>query len=387
MRVRTNIVSIGQAVFYWGIGFLSISLMLKVDPAISRIFVMLSMIMIASMIIVWRWLYAVWLMNSVYADQFKKRVITIGWNDTARKLYEKVYNDHRHPMNIVAVVTTAKGTFEQNPPREIAVEGTFQQLSDILATRRFDAVLLADFNINSSQVLKLQQLCMRELTEFMAIPSFYQVLLSRLEIDSVGGIPVMTGHNLPLNNPVNLMLKRGLDLFGGLVGVCLSAPIVLLFALQVYRESPGPVFFAQERVGRNGKAFKMYKIRSMKLDADKQDHLNQSTLREDPRILRIGGLMRKLNIDELPQFWNVVKGDMSLVGPRPERSYHVSKLKYDIANYNLRHAVKPGLTGWAAVNGWRGDTDLKTRIAFDIEYMEKWSIWFDIYIIFEDFRC
>jgi lipopolysaccharide/colanic/teichoic acid biosynthesis glycosyltransferase len=131
--------------------------------------------------------------------------------------------------------------------------------------------------------------------------------------------------------------------------------------------------------------FRMLTIRSMRLDADKSDHLSQSTVREDSRVLKIGALMRRLNIDELPQFWNVLKGDMSLVGPRPERLYHVNQLKSEVAYYNIRHTVKPGITGWAQVCGWRGNTCLQSRIACDLEYIESASLWFDIRILMMTF--
>jgi lipopolysaccharide/colanic/teichoic acid biosynthesis glycosyltransferase len=177
------------------------------------------------------------------------------------------------------------------------------------------------------------------------------------------------------------MLKRVMDLVGASVGLLVSAPLLAIAALLVQRESPGLVFFAQERVGRNGKRFKMLKLRTMRPDAAESDHVNQSTQRNDPRVLRVGSIIRKWNIDETPQFWNVLRGDMSLVGPRPERTYHTSYLRDEIRHYNVRHTVKPGMTGWAAVNGWRGDTNLSERIRFDLDYIERWSVMFDGYIM------
>jgi exopolysaccharide biosynthesis polyprenyl glycosylphosphotransferase len=384
LRFRSNIVSIVKTLFFWGIGYLSISLMLKVDPEISRFYVILSMFTISGMLIAWRWAYSLWLIESSFASLFKKRVLAVGWNETAQKLYEKVYGDPRHPISIYSAVTTINGSFEVRPPNEVMVEGDFAHLTELLATRRFDAVLLVDFNLTSKQILDLQHLCLREMTEFMAIPTFYQVLISRLEFDSIGGIPVMTGHNLPLDNPFNQILKRMMDVVGGLAGLVLFAPVIAWYCYQVHRESPGPVFYRQVRTGKNGRPFKIFKIRSMRLDAESQGGA-QWAKENDPRRLKVGEFMREHNIDELPQFWNVLAGDMSLVGPRPERPELIADFKYDIDNYNLRHVVKPGITGWAAISGWRGDTDLQTRIAFDIEYMEKWSIWFDFYIILKTF--
>lgn len=383
LRFRRNLVCILQIVTYWGIGSLSLSLMLKVDPEISRVYVAVAMVTLFGMLALWRWSYARILIRSNIDAYLKKRVLAVGWNETAQQLYDKIYGDERHPINIHSAVTTIKGDFEQRPPNAVSVEGDYSHLSELLSTRRFDAVMLVDFNLSSKQMIDLQHLCMREMTEFMVIPSFYQVLLSRLELDSVGGIPIMTGHNLALNHPFNAMAKRMVDIVGALAGLIAFAPIIAYFCWKVKKESPGPVFYKQTRTGKNGKPFKIIKIRSMRLDAEKDGA--QWAQQNDPRRLKVGEFMREKNIDELPQFWNVLKGDMSLVGPRPERPELIKSFKYDIDNYNLRHTVKPGVTGWAAINGWRGDTDLRTRIAFDIEYMEKWSLWFDLYIMLKTF--
>jgi len=180
------------------------------------------------------------------------------------------------------------------------------------------------------------------------------------------------------------MEKRILDILGALVGLILAGPIIGLFAWVVHLESPGPVFYRQRRLGLKGKPFEMIKIRSMRLDAEKNGKPGW-TVKDDPRRLKIGAFMRRWNIDELPQFWNVLKGDMSLVGPRPERPELISNLKHEILNYNLRHFVKPGLTGWAQVNGLRGDTDLSERIRHDLFYIDNWSALLDVQTMFLTF--
>jgi lipopolysaccharide/colanic/teichoic acid biosynthesis glycosyltransferase len=168
------------------------------------------------------------------------------------------------------------------------------------------------------------------------------------------------------------------DILGGLFGLLLSAPLIALFGYLVHRESPGPILYRQRRQGDRG-CFEILKIRSMKLDAEK-DGVGWSR-KVDDRRLKIGAFMRKWNIDELPQFWNVVKGDMSLVGPRPERPELIANFKEEIPHYNARHNVKPGLTGWAQVNGFRGDTDLTQRIRCDLFYLENWSLLLDLQIL------
>jgi len=174
--------------------------------------------------------------------------------------------------------------------------------------------------------------------------------------------------------------KRLVDITGGLFGLVISAPVITAFALLVKMESPGAAFYRQVRVGRGGRPFHIIKIRSMRADAESENGA-QWAEEDDARRLKIGALMREWNVDELPQFWNVLKGDMSLVGPRPERPEFTKDFKHSVEYYNVRHTVKPGMTGWAAVNGWRGNTDLNERIRFDLDYIERWSLIFDCYIM------
>lgn len=181
----------------------------------------------------------------------------------------------------------------------------------------------------------------------------------------------------------NGALKRGVDIVGALVGLILSAPFIAVFGLLIYRESKGSIFYKQVRTGKDGKDFTIFKLRSMKLDSEVSGA--GWTVENDPRCLKVGSLMRRLNIDEVPQFWNVLKGEMSLVGPRPERPEHIVRLEKEIPRYQDRHAVKPGITGWAQVNGWRGDTDLGERVKCDIDYIERASVLWDMTIMARTF--
>jgi len=163
----------------------------------------------------------------------------------------------------------------------------------------------------------------------------------------------------------------------------LTVPILAIFGTTVYLESPGPIIYRQVREGRNGRTFTIYKIRSMRLDAEKDGP--QWSLQNDPRRLRIGAFLRDWNLDEFPQFWNVLKGEMSLVGPRPERPELIRDFKNQIRHYNARHYIKPGLTGWAQIHGLRGDTDLNERIRYDLYYLENWSPMLDFYTMMRTF--
>ena len=186
--------------------------------------------------------------------------------------------------------------------------------------------------------------------------------------------------HVPLTNTFNSMVKRSIDIFGALVAIILFSPIMLISAILVKTTSKGPLIFRQERVGLHNKPFYMYKFRSMAVQEIKDEKAAWTT-KNDPRVTGIGKIMRKTSIDELPQLFNVLKGDMSLVGPRPERPQFVEKFREEIPRYMVKHQVRPGMTGWAQINGYRGDTSIKRRIEFDLYYIENWTVGLDIKIL------
>ena len=205
--------------------------------------------------------------------------------------------------------------------------------------------MVADGNVPVEHWEALASLCEKELIQFKVVPSYFSILVSGLYLETLSGIPILGLSRLPLDRMFNKLVKRLFDLAGAAVGLLLSAPLIAVFGALVYLESPGPILYRQKRIGRNGKVFQMLKIRSMRLDAEKDGKVGWST-KEDPRRLRVGTLMRKLNIDEIPQFWNVLKGEMSLVGPRPERPFFCRQLEEATTYYVLRHSVRPGITRW-----------------------------------------
>jgi exopolysaccharide biosynthesis polyprenyl glycosylphosphotransferase len=189
---------------------------------------------------------------------------------------------------------------------------------------------------------------------------------------------------LPLTGYRNRFAKRSVDIAGALVGLSVAVPLIVVFGALVYWESPGPILYKQRRIGRKGREFHILKIRSMKVNAEAEGKA-QWAQANDQRRLKIGAFMRKWNIDEVPQFWNVLTGEMSLVGPRPERPELIARFKSRIPHYQARHIYRPGITGWAQVNGWRGNTDLEERIRHDIWYLEHWSLWLDFRIMLQTF--
>jgi exopolysaccharide biosynthesis polyprenyl glycosylphosphotransferase len=242
-------------------------------------------------------------------------------------------------------------------------------------------VIVAD--LPRQQMVELANLCERELIQFKLAPSVFRIFVSGLSLETIAGTPVLGVNRLPLDSTLNVLAKRAFDIIGSLFGILVGTPIVAIFGALVWLESRGPIFYHQRRWGMKGVPFDIIKIRSMKLNAEVQGA--QWCTQDDPRRLRVGAFMRKWNIDEVPQFWNVLKGEMSLVGPRPERPELIAGFKHEIPHYNARHHAKPGMTGWAQVKGLRGDTDLSERIKCDLWYLENWSLLLDIQIMFLTF--
>ena len=246
-------------------------------------------------------------------------------------------------------------------------------------------VILSDLDCMRSEIVALANVCEKEMVQFKVIPSYFQILVSGLHLETVNGVPVLGVSQLPLDKLPNIVLKRTIDIVGAIAGLILCVlPLISIFAAIVYLESPGPIFYRQRRLGQRGMEFDIIKIRSMRLDAEKDGQPGWTTA-NDPRRLKIGAFMRKWNIDEVPQFWNVLKGEMSLVGPRPERPELILNFKEEIPHYNARHNVKPGITGWAQTKGLRGDTDLTERIKCDLWYLENWNVLLDFQIMFMTF--
>jgi Undecaprenyl-phosphate glucose phosphotransferase len=216
------------------------------------------------------------------------------------------------------------------------------------------------------------------------IPDYNSIIPTKPYTEDLLGLPVIHIRHVPLTNGLNAFMKRGVDIFGALVAIVLFSPIMLLAALAVKITSPGPIIYKQERVGRHNRPFYMYKFRSMEVQAPHEEK-KEWTKKGDPRVTSVGRFLRKTSIDEMPQFFNILKGDMSLVGPRPERPYFVEKFKEEIPRYMIKHQVRPGLTGWAQVNGYRGDTSIRKRIEYDLYYIENWTIGFDFKILFLTF--
>lgn len=379
---------------FWLVAYLGVSLVLKFDPPISRLFVLLAFVCVVALLYVWRsFVYGIVTRPALLA-RLRRRAVLVGWNDDARALATEIAVDSAHPY-VLAGVVRFPGTSAPFPSpttdtrchfiddnKSVQALGTTADLEGILQREAVDLLIMTRLDVPRAEVQRIVELCERAYVEWKIVPSTFDIFLSGLRLQTVGRVPVLGVDALAITRLVNRIAKRLMDVTGALVGLALSAPLLLILALVIKRQSPdGPVLFRQTRIGAGHRQFTLYKLRSMAPDAAATDHAVQSTARNDPRLLRIGRFLRRWNLDELPQFWNVLRGEMSLVGPRPERPYHVDQLSTTVPHYLPRHLAKPGMTGWAQVNGLRGNTSIEQRIQHDIYYIENWSLWLDVQIL------
>jgi exopolysaccharide biosynthesis polyprenyl glycosylphosphotransferase len=230
----------------------------------------------------------------------------------------------------------------------------------------------------SERTADLVTMCRRGQVDIKIYPDMFAYMARDLSVDELGGVPLLTVRDIALRG-WKLSLKRGLDVVGSVLGLIFLSPLMLLTAALVRLESSGSVFYTQERMGLDGRPFQMIKFRSMRIDAEAKGP--GWTVKDDPRVTRIGWFMRRTSWDEIPQLINVFIGEMSLVGPRPERPIYVQMFRDRIPRYMERHREKSGMTGWAQVNGLRGDTSIEERTSYDLWYVENWSLWLDIKIL------
>jgi len=363
---------------YWALGYLFLSLLFSFHPDISRLFVLLSALLGFALIIYWRLLLRRILDYRGISQRLRQRLVVVGWNLEADKLARAIMEDAAHPYEIVGCLPSAHNRYRMSPPNQIKRLGDYQDIAQIHDREGIDIILLGDLDPNTREIIALSEFCQREMIQFKIVPTYFQILISGLHLETISGVPVLGVAKLPLDSLLLRSVKRFIDIAGALVGLTLCAVLVPILGLLVYRESPGPIIYRQSRMGRRGQLFTIYKIRSMRLDAEKDGA--QWAKPNDTRRLEIGVFLRKWNLDELPQFWNVLRGDMSLVGPRPERPELIKDFKEQIRHYNARHNVKPGMTGWAQIHGLRGDTDINERLRYDLYYLENWTPVLDIYI-------
>ena len=307
-----------------------------------------------------------------------KRILIAGSGELGRLVADKILEHRELGYQIVGFVDD-KASGDHLGYRGLPLLGTIYDTAEISAREGIDQLYVALPPEQHVQMLRLIESTSREFVDVKVVPDLLQVIALRARLEELDGLPVININDVPLQG-LNTLVKRGIDIvISARALLVLAIPFWIIAAL-VKLTSKGNVFYRQERMGLDGKPFMIYKFRSMYEDAEAETGPVFAS-EEDPRRTPIGKLLRHSNIDELPQLWNVLKGDMSIVGPRPERPLFVAQFKNKIPQYMLRHKVKAGITGWAQVNGWRGNTSIEKRIEYDLYYIEHWSVKLDLKIM------
>ena len=306
----------------------------------------------------------------------ESRVVIVGAGEVGRMILQKIRQSPGLGYTVVGFVD------DYNPPSNVMgadVLGNTDDLPRIIEAHQVDEVIVAMPEASHQEILSIITRCEREKVSIKVFPDVFQIMASEVSIGDLNGLPLLTVRDIALRG-WRLALKRAVDIVGSALALVIFSPVMMLVAILVKLDSPGPVFFAQERMGLDTRSFMMLKFRSMRSDAESETGPVWAT-EDDPRRTRIGMFMRRFSIDELPQFINVLLGNMSLVGPRPERPVFVEQFKKSIPRYMDRHKEKSGITGWAQVNGLRGDTSIIERTKYDLWYIENWSLLLDFKIL------
>ena len=310
----------------------------------------------------------------------QKNVLLIGSGRSAKQVITKI-------LSTPALGFRIQGILSDNhieSPLEGLYLGRLEQFPETLRDHQIDEVIIAKPLSEAPAIKRIVERCELAGVRFCIVPDFYNIIPKWTRLNTLGDIPVIAARNEPLNIFSNRMIKRVFDILVSLAGLLLLSPILIFIAIAVKMSSAGPALFRQKRVGNNNVEFTLVKFRSMTV----QPYRNSDTIwttPDDHRVTPLGKILRQTNIDELPQLWNVLVGNMSIVGPRPEREHFVEKFSREIPNYRIRHLVKSGITGLAQANGWRGNTSIQKRIENDLYYLENWSLLLDLKIIFRTF--
>ena len=312
----------------------------------------------------------------------QKHIILVGYSRAAEGYIDRVLANPEWGYRVRGILDDHKQWGYDY--RGIKVIGTLKDLKPILDMNRLDEIAITLSLKEYGGLEQIVAVCEKSGVHTKFIPDYNKVIPTKPYTEDLQGLPVINIRHVPLNDPLNAAMKRVVDVFGAIVALILFSPIMLVTAILIKLTSPGPLIYCQERVGLHNRPFKMYKFRSMEVQAPEKEK-SEWTTKRDPRVTPIGRVIRKTSIDEMPQLFNVLFGSMSLVGPRPERPYFVERFKEEIPRYMIKHQVRPGMTGWAQVNGYRGDTSITKRIEHDLYYIENWTLGFDFKILFLTF--
>ena len=308
-----------------------------------------------------------------------KYILLVGYSRAAEEYINRINGNPQWGYVVRGILddSVPSGTLYKG----VKVLGRIGNLSYILPQSKLDEIAITLSLKDYDHLEHIVDMCEKSGVHTKFIPDYNSLFPSRPYTEDLMGLPVINIRHVPLSNTLNWIAKRIVDVITALVGLVISSPVMLAAAIAVGCTSRGPVIFKQERIGLHNKPFRMYKFRTMEVQKPSREAQGWTT-KDDPRVTRVGRFLRRTSIDELPQLFNILMGDMSVVGPRPERPQFVEKFKEEIPRYMVKHQVRPGLTGWAQINGYRGDTSIKRRIEYDIFYIENWTMSFDIKIMF-----
>ncbi len=309
----------------------------------------------------------------------QKHVMLVGFSDASDQFIDACRRNPDWGYHIYGIVDDIAEVGEGY--KGVRVVGRISELEHILAQNTIDEIAITLPLAAYAKLDGIVHVCEKSGVHTKFIPDYNNIIHSKPVTEDMDGLPVINIRNVPLTDPVKATAKRAVDICGALVGILLFSPIMLVVATLIKLTSPGPIIFKQERVGLHNKPFMMYKFRSM-VQQTEADEKKGWTVPGDPRVTRVGRFIRKTSIDEFPQFFNILAGQMSLIGPRPERTQFVEMFKEEIPRYMIKHQVRPGMTGWAQVNGLRGDTSIYERVKYDIWYIENWTMSLDVKILF-----
>ena len=337
-------------------------------------FLMNSVLCVVSRLLIWSILKRMW-----KAGVNQRNVLLVGYSRAAEEYIDRVKANPQWGYNIRGILDDAvqAGTLY----RDVKVLGRIDNLMVILPEHHLDEIAITLGLSEYYRLEKIVALCEKSGVHTKFIPDYNNIIPTRPHTEDLLGLPVINIRYVPLSNTFPAAVKRLMDIIGSLLAIAVSSPVMLVVCILINATSPGPLIFKQERVGRQNRPFMMFKFRSMVVQDEKSEK-HAWTVKNDPRVTGVGKFIRKTSIDELPQLFNILKGDMSLVGPRPERPYFVEKFQEEIPRYMVKHQVRPGLTGWAQVNGYRGDTSIRKRIEYDLYYIENWTLGLDFKILF-----
>ncbi len=308
-----------------------------------------------------------------------KYILLVGYSRAAEEYINRINGNPQWGYVVRGILddSVPSGTLYKG----VKVLGRTGNLSYILPQSKLDEIAITLSLKDYDHLEQIVDMCEKSGVHTKFIPDYNSLFPSRPYTEDLMGLPVINIRHVPLSNTLNWIAKRIVDVITALAGLVVSSPVMLAAAIAVGCTSRGPVIFKQERIGLHNKPFRMYKFRTMEVQKPSREAQGWTT-KNDPRVTRVGRFLRRTSIDELPQLFNILMGDMSVVGPRPERPQFVEKFKEEIPRYMVKHQVRPGLTGWAQINGYRGDTSIKRRIEYDIFYIENWTMSFDIKIMF-----